>query len=348
MLAQTAPQFRQDMYTISVNESNEDSGFPRPPSGFLTVTCIDPTTNTTPTAINYTISDGSLPFAIDDSSGALSVTQDLDYDVPPRSYEFNVTCYNDSSPELADTALVSVILEPVNDNIPTFSRNTLPVFISESTLPGTRLVSTQPGALRMYSVSDADVGIGNNITFTLSETSESPQFFTLDAVNGTLILTQSIDVESTNQTVVRVRITACDTSPPREQCPNLPVPVIVMAINDHFPQFSNDSYSASFPETTPNGTVLVTAECRDGDRPDTSGAFSGIALSNPTQTVVEHFMVDSDTGRIVLIQELDYETDQSFNFTVVCSDEDGRNTSAQVIIDVIPENDNFPTFINGR
>ena len=346
-LAQTAPQFRQDMYTISVNESNEDSGFPRPPSGFLTVTCIDPTTNTTPTAINYTISDDSLPFAIDDSSGALSVTQDLDYDIPPRLYEFNVTCYNDSLPELADTALVSVILEPVNDNIPRFSRSTLLVFINEFTLPGTKLVSTQPGARVMYSVSDADVGIGNNITFTLSETSESPLFFTLDAVNGTLILTQSIDVESTNQTIVHVRITACDTSPPREQCPNLPVTVIVLAINDNLPEFSNDSYSASFPETTPNGTVLVTAECRDGDRPGTTGAFFGIALSNPTQTVVEHFMVDSDTGRIVLIQELDYETEQSFNFTVVCSDNGGRNTFAQVIIDVIPENDNFPMFING-
>ena len=338
------------MYNISVNESNETSGFPRPPSGFLTVTCIDPTTNTTPTAINYIISGNSLPFSIDASSGALSVTQDLDYDAPPRSYEFNVTCYNDSSPELADTALVSVILEPVNDNIPKFRTFALTVIISESTPSGTKLVSTQPGALRTYSVSDADVGVGNNITFMLSESTEFPHFFTLDTVNGTLVLSQTIDIDFPNRTTemsVLVRITACDTSPPREVCPNLLVRVLITAINEHFPQFSNDSYSASYPETTPNGTVLVIAECTDGDRPSTTGAFSNIALSNPTQTVADHFMVDSDTGRIILIQELDYETDRSFNFTVVCSDNGGQSTSAQVIINVIPENDNFPMFING-
>ena len=314
------------------------------------MTCIDPTTNTTPTAINYIISGDSLPFSIDASSGALSVTQDLDYDVPPRSYEFNVTCYNDSSPELADTALVIVILEPVNDNIPMLGTFTLTVFINESTPPGTKLVSTQPGASRTYSVSDADIGVGNNITFMLSESTEYPHFFTLDAVNGTLVLSQTIDIDFTDRTTeisVLVRITACDTSPPREVCPNLRVQVLITAINEHFPQFSNDSYSASFPETTPNGTVLVIAECTDGDRPGTTGAFSNIALSNPTQTVADHFMVDSNTGRIVLIQELDYETDQSFNFTVICSDNGGQSTFAQVIINVIPENDNFPMFING-
>ena len=118
-MAQTAPLFTQEVYSISVNESNQAAGVPRPQNGFLTVTCIDPTTSTTPVAITYTILDSPLPFGIDDSSGALSVTQDLDYDTLPQSYEFNVSCYNGSFPELNTTALVSITLDPVNDTLST-------------------------------------------------------------------------------------------------------------------------------------------------------------------------------------------------------------------------------------
>jgi len=137
-----APQFTQEVYSVSVNESNQAAGFPRPQNGFLTVTCIDPTTNTTPIAITYTILDSPLPFGIDDSSGALSVTQDLDYDTPPQSYEFNVSCYNGSFPELNTMALVSITLDPVNDNVPVLSTNSFQVFITEITLPGSALAST--------------------------------------------------------------------------------------------------------------------------------------------------------------------------------------------------------------
>ena len=340
------------MYSISVNESNQAAGFPRPQNGFITVTCIDPTTNNTPIAVTYTILDGSLPFGIDDSSGALSVTQDLDYDTPPRSYEFNVSCYNGSSPELNSTALVSITLDPVNDNVPVLSRNSFQVLILETTPPGTLLASTQPGAIQMYSVTDADIGEGGDVVFTLSESSEDPEFFTLDMDNGNLVLSQTIDIDSTNRTIIggfirfSTRITVCDTNPPSEQCPNLLVEVLELPVNDHLPQFSNDSYFASYPETTVTGTVLVVATCTDGDRPGTIGSFSGITLSNPTQNVVDHFMVDDATGSISLIQELDYEMDQMFNFTVLCSDTGGSTTAAQVIIDVIPENDNFPLFTN--
>ena len=340
------------MYSISVNESNQAAGFPRPQNGFLTVTCIDPTTNSTPIAITYTILDGSLPFGIGDSSGALSVTQDLDYDTPPRSYEFNVSCYNGSSPELNSTALMRITLYPVNDNIPVLSRNSFQVLITEVTPAGTVLASTQPGAIQSYSVTDADFGEGGDVVFTLSESSEDPEFFTLDMDNGNLVLSQTIDIDSTNRTIIggfirfSTRITVCDTNPPSEQCPNLLVEVLELPVNDHLPQFSNDSYFASFPETTLTGTVLVVATCTDGDRPGTTGSFSGITLSNPAQNVIDHFMVDNAAGSISLIQELDYEMDQMFNFTVVCSDTGAQTTSAQVIIDVIPENDNFPLFTN--
>ena len=341
------------MYSISVNESNQAAGFPRPQNGFLTVTCIDPTTNTTPIAITYTILDSPLSFGIDDSSGALSVTQDLDYDTPPQSYKFNVSCYNGSFPELNTTALVSITLDPVNDNVPVLNTNSFQVFITEITPPGTALASTQPGAIRSYSVTDADVGEGSDVVFTLSESSEDLEFFSLDMVTGTLVLNQTIDIDTTNRTIIggfirfSTRITVCDTNPPSEQCPNLLVEVLEASVNDHLPQFSNDSYLASFLETTPTGTVLVVATCTDGDRAGTAGSFSGITLSNPTQNVVDHFMVDSVSGTISLIQELDYEMDQLFNFTVLCSDTGGETTSAQVIIDVLPENDNFPMFING-
>ena len=346
------PEFTKEVYSISVNESNQAAGFPRPQNGFITVICVDSTTNSTPIAITYTILDGSLPFGIDDSSGALSVTQDLDYDTPPRSYEFNVSCYNGSSPELNSTALMRITLDPVNDNIPVLSRNSFQVLITEVTPAGTVLASTQPGAIQMYSVTDADIGEGGDVVFMLSESSEDPEFFTLNMDNGNLVLSQTIDIDSTNRTIIggfirfSTRITVCDTIPPSEQCPNLLVEVLELPVNDHLPQFSNDSYLASFPETTATGTVLVVAACTDGDRPGTTGSFSGIMLSNPTPNVVDHFMVDDATGSISLIQELDYEMDQMFNFAVLCSDTGGLTTSARVIIDVIPENDNFPLFTN--
>lgn len=56
------------------------------------------------------------------------------------------------------------------------------------------------------------------------------------------------------------------------------------------------------------------------------------------------FSLDKDTGVILLIARLDFETMQRYTLTVIARDGGGEETAGRIRINVLDVNDNVPTF----
>ena len=312
--------------------------------------CIDSIGVPTSDDVTYSIVDNDPgPFLLNATTGRLSVTADLDYETM-TSYSFAVACVNISDPNITGMGMVRIDILPVNEFEPEIMPRSLRLIIlSENTPVGTTIASTEPGGMQQYSVTDGDDGPDGNVTFTLSQVSpdntENARFFDLNFFTGALVLRQRLDVDNVSNVPnafdqINLRIVACDVYPPREQCPNLQVNMLVFSSNDNSPQFSSDTYEVSYPESIPVGTPIITAVCTDNDRGE--GQFAGIEIYQSTSELWQ--LPNTTNGTVVLNMSLDYETAQMHEFILRCFDTGGREDFATVTVNVLPVNDNKPQF----
>ena len=284
--------------------------------------------------MEYSITgNNSGPFEINSQNGQVSVIDGnvLDYETA-TSYTFTVMCTDTSNVTITATAQVNITLLPVNEFQPAVSDSGLTVTLPENTPIGTTLVSTQPGGFRRYSVTDKDDGPDGVITYTLVADQTESAFFTLDRVTGSLVLAQSLDVDNTPSGFgrVSVTITACDEDPPRVDCPNIAISLIVLSSNDNDPVFSSETYEVSLPESSPIGTIVATPECTDADAG--AGQYQGIEiLSNDGPFVIQ----DETNGTVILNGMLNYSITPVYNITLICRDTEGRSSIAYLVVNDI-------------
>ncbi|XP_059932324.1 protocadherin Fat 3a isoform X3 [Gadus macrocephalus] len=134
------------------------------------------------------------------------------------------------------------------------------------------------------------------------------------------------------------------------------VEVKVLDLNDNKPAFESNSYEATIMEGMPVGTRIIQVHALDPD----SGANGQVTYSLGTATqpatgeqdrLVGVFSVDSNSGWISTLKQLDHETDPSYTFTVVAYDL-GENlalsSTTSVTVVVTDVNDNPPMFLEER
>ena len=345
--------FTEDIYQALVPETFVDGDYLRPEDGFIHVGCLDPDTGLGRN-VTYVITESDPgPFSLDNSTGSLSVTADLDYETNPL-YTFHVRCSDIDFPSLTDTATVLIIIDSVNEYHPNVSPQSKQLFVLEDQAVGTVIASSLPDerGIVTYTVTDMDSGPHgiDSARYTLPENStdnsENAPDFSLDFTTGALVLSGSLDVDNLPDAfdTVTLRLTVCDVEPPLQECPNLVVNVLVFSANDNSPQFSANTYEVSVPETTAvNSTLELQLLCTDADRG--AGEFEGIELENSTMPSI--WDVNITHGTIILREQLDFEVSDRHEFVVRCFDIGGREDFASVVINVEPVNDLPPQFITG-
>ena len=319
--------------------------YPRPSPGFFSVQCTDLDTDQADITYAISLDSDPGPFVLNTMTGSFSVTADLDYE-SLISYSFSVMCFDNGSPNLTASALVTINLSPVNEFDPRITNNAGGFFLLPESLPvGTVIISADPMVDVLegrYTVTDSDAGPDGNITYTLSGASNT-EYFGLGFTTGSLVLIRELDLDTVFIFLLTAQITACDTFPPRDVCPNLLIRMTVAEEDDNLPTFSQDSYNVSVTESTESGTSLLQATCTDGDT-GSIGLFSGIQFFAPTQEVMDTFILDDITGEVTTAVGLDYEGTQSYSFQLLCTDTAGNEDFSLVQIEVVPENDNPPQF----
>ena len=312
------PCFATAPYEVSVSE-NTPIG-----STVFTATATDPNGD----VLLYTLVSTS-DFVID-NSGHIIVSVDMDYELTSL-YHFQVRASDSDGFHIADIT-INVINE--DDNAPICNES----IVVYSILEGDTSVSLGPLAC-----SDADDSSNSGLIYTTVSGNESGTFFV--STQGFITLSQALDYELQTSHVLQLRVVdtigAADTG-----IDSTVIAILqVQPVNEHPPEFSSSMFSCSVSEAASVGSDICMVLASDDDAGN--DGLMDFAIHHGNVNELEIFHIDS--GVISLIQELDYESVTSYEFTVVVSDrsleENTQLTSTTtVVIDVVDVNDNSPIF----
>uniref|UniRef100_A0A674PHG7 Protocadherin-16 n=1 Tax=Takifugu rubripes TaxID=31033 RepID=A0A674PHG7_TAKRU len=277
-------------------------------------------------------------FGIHRYGGGVSLTGPLDYE--ERTW-YTVTVSTSDSKHHSEANL-TVLVDDVNDNAPTFTQDVYQVTVSEHLPAGSAVITV--------TATDRDSGDNGKITYRVMSSTKG--IFYIDPSNGTLFANQRTAFDSENPSILVV-IEAQDQGTPSLSS-IATVHVHVTDVNDNAPIFHQLEYRASLSEDDVPGSAILTLEAVDGDvNRENCGFDFAIASGNSGNT----FQIESSVryleghgfqtvGSLILVEELDYEAVASYNLTVVVSDRGipQRSSSVLILISVLDTNDNPPAF----
>ncbi|XP_069510286.1 protocadherin gamma-A6-like isoform X45 [Ambystoma mexicanum] len=226
---------------------------------------------------------------------------------------------------------VEVEIKDINDNSPTFIADQTVLPINEKTAVGARF--------ELPEAHDADVG-GNSLqSYQLS----ANKHFTLDVKNRTdgrksaeLVLQKSLDREE--QEVHSLILTAEDGGNP-VRSGTAQIQIGVIDFNDNAPVFNQTVYMIWVMENVSKGTVVGTIRATDKDQGTNSEVT--YSLNTLNENILQKFKLNSVSGEISLIENLDFEESEYYEFEVLGSD-GSLSSRSKVLIEVINVNDNAP------
>uniref|UniRef100_A0A3Q3X6B7 Protocadherin-16 n=1 Tax=Mola mola TaxID=94237 RepID=A0A3Q3X6B7_MOLML len=292
-------------------------------------------------ALSYTLhldSNSQGMFGIHRYGGGVSLTGPLDYE--ERTW-YTLTVRSSDSKHQSEANL-TVLVDDVNDNAPTFTQDFYQVTVSEQLPAGSTLITV--------TATDRDSGENGRITYRVMSSTKG--VFYIDPSNGTLFATQKTEFDFENPSIIVVVEARDQGSPSLSSVTTIHVHVI--DVNDNAPIFHQSEYRASLSEDELPGSTVLTLDAVDGDMSrDNSGFDFAIASGNSGNTFqIEssvHFLEGQGfqtVGSLILVEELDFEVVPSYNLTVVVSDRGvpQRSSSVLILISVLDANDNPPAF----
>ncbi|XP_033989923.1 protocadherin gamma-A11-like [Trematomus bernacchii] len=222
---------------------------------------------------------------------------------------------------------VSIHIQDVNDNSPTFKKILIEIEIRESAAKGYR-----------FSVEKAhDADIGQNAVQRYNLQKNDNFIIAVDSNKVELVLENTLDREKQNE--INLLLTALDGGSP-QRSGTVVIHVTVLDANDNAPMFSQAVYKASLPENSPPDTIVIKVSASDADE-----GFNGDVtydFGHGSGDDVNAFSIDPKTGEIKVSGEIDFEETSSFEISVEAKDSLGLTSYATVIIDVTDMNDNAP------
>ena len=289
----------------------------------------------------------------DSNIANLRRTADLDFDTGPDHYELEISCSDLSG--ITTSAVITVTVLPENEYLPQFTLEPSPITIKEVTEPGTVLASQGDGGLARITVSDGDRGEDGVLRFLFPATTDDAielTHFDINATDGTITLTQAIDVDVDFITNVDLEVIICDGSRSQIKCPIKVVVVVIMSVNEFAPQFSHLSYTTIQTEYSEGeyNEVVATVTCTDMDMYE--GEFGSIHLQE-SLVMVPLKLVELSNGqaKLFLNGSLDYELIRApqVEAELICYDTGSpespiKNTTATVTLLVRGIDDNLPQF----
>ncbi|XP_033948121.1 protocadherin gamma-A11-like [Pseudochaenichthys georgianus] len=222
---------------------------------------------------------------------------------------------------------VSLHVQDVNDNSPTFKKQLIEIEISELAEKGYR-----------FSIEKAhDADIGQNAVQRYSLQKNDNFILAVDSNKVELVLENKLDREKQND--INLLLTALDGGSP-QRSGTVVIHVTVLDANDNAPVFSQAVYKASLPENSPPDTIVIKVSATDADE----GVNGDVTydFGHGSGDDVNAFSIDLKTGEIKVSGVIDFEETSSFEISVEAKDSLGLTSYATVIIDVTDMNDNAP------
>lgn len=280
------------------------------------------------------------PFAINRTTGAIAVTERLNYEAT-RSYELYIKVTDDDAtdPEFA-TIKLTITVEPENEP-PIFVTSSSSTTELDSSPAKSEDEDTQVYTAQSRRTTDRVVGTyyawdpdGDDITFVL-RTSDDANFFEVTTTKtatgratGQLKMAATRTLDYENQADYSVEIEVVDNSGAQNQILQV---INLNNLNDNAPVWQ-DGYTAASPvnnqlsvnENTQRGHLLATYVATDADGDPITYTLSGPDGSS--------YQIGSSDGMLKTLKALDAESDISDRLTITATDNptDSSATSRSV------------------
>ncbi|MCJ8739590.1 hypothetical protein PDJAM_G00048940 [Pangasius djambal] len=266
--------------------------------------------------------------------GQLYIKAELDREVQDR-YNLLLVARDRAVEPLSASVNVTIILDDVNDNRPLFN-STNYVFRFKEEQPRGSLVG-------QVFAEDKDFGPNSEVRYSF----ETPQSnFELNAITGELTSTLQLDRESLMRqrgtAVFTFTVISSDQGLPKPLRDQAKVQVYIQDINDNSPKFTKDIYQASISESAQNMTQLLRVSASDVDE-NKNGLVRYRLLEGNEEN---QFSIDSSSGQVTLVGNLDYEATSSYSLKIIAEDSGAvpLSSSCLLSISILDENDNSPSF----
>lgn len=362
-----SPVFNRPFYDIAINESL--------PVGtvVLVVSAVDYDKGENG-YVTHTISgEQSLPFTIDQGTGDVRITRNLDFESSDEIYTFAVWASDWGSPYRRESEVnVTIRLININDNQPVFERVSCRGMISRD-FPVSETIVT------MSAVDMDELGM---VKYKILSGNEL-DYFNLNTDSGALSLKRSLAVDNFKNGVFNLKIVATDgemfsdptfvnvsvvrgMKPPRGfNCKDTRVAQLLaekmlskasamarprsdgrytdlFSVNKQAPQFEALPTSILVREDLPAGASVFQVRARDGD----TGFNGRVLFSISDDNKKNCFNINMETGLITILQPLDREQLDRYFLNITIYDQGIPQMSNWRLLTMIIEdaNDNDPEF----
>lgn len=362
-----SPVFNEPFYDIAINESL--------PIGtvVLVVSAVDEDKGENGLVTHIIVGEQTLPFTIDQDTGEIRITQDLDFESSDDVYFFAVRSSDWGSPYRRESEVnVTIRLVNVNDNQPLFEMVSCRGMISRDFAVSQTIVT----------MSAVDIDELGTVQYKMLSGNEL-DYFDLNPDSGALSLKRSLAASNLKTGVFNLKIVASDGEllseptfvnvsvvrgrmPPRGfNCKETRVAQMlaekvlskasamarskpdelytdVFSLNKQAPQFEALPTSILVREDLPIGVSVFQVRARDGDT-----GFNGLVLFSISSGNKENaFNINMETGLITILQPLDRERLDRYFLNITIFDQGIPQMSGWRVLTVIIEdaNDNDPQF----
>ncbi|XP_068506772.1 protocadherin gamma-A11 isoform X22 [Syngnathus scovelli] len=226
---------------------------------------------------------------------------------------------------------VTVEVVDINDNSPSFRQSEIHLKITENAAVGSRF--------SLENADDSDVGI-NDIHKYLLKPSDNFKLEIQSQPDGAkfmeMVLQKPLDREKEES--LTLMLIATDGGEPHRSG-TVRIEIAVLDANDNAPVCTQPVYKVDVPENSPAGTLITTVSANDADA-DLNGdvTFS----THATKGTEQLFGVNTKTGEIKVLGELDFEKSKTYQLNVQARDHGGYTDTCKVFINIIDVNDNVP------
>ncbi|XP_043928134.1 protocadherin Fat 3 isoform X2 [Protopterus annectens] len=330
-----APQFNAAEYRTSV-KSDYDKGY------LVTqVQAFDPDDGAN-AKITYSLYSEAVSSVVDileiDPDNGWMVTKSSFKQLKNTILSFFVKAVDGGIPMKHSLIPVYIHVLPPETVLPAFSQPQYSFFLVEDIPVGSTVGSVQilPSQEAVFSIISGS---------TLEHNKEGT--FVINGQSGLIKVDKRLDYETTS--IFHFKIASTVKLGKVDIVLTVDVEVKVLDVNDNKPVFEANPYEAVIMEGMPVGTKIIQVKATDID----GGANGQIAYSlasaaeSELDEVSEIVTIDSNSGWISTLKELDHERHSSYMFAVVASDlgETVSLSSTTVVsLAVIDINDNAPVF----
>ena len=279
--------------------------------------------------VAFSIASGNTAdrFVIHPSTGVLSVSDSLDYEVL-SFYRLQLVA-TDSATGFSSSSTAEISITDVNDNEPIFSQ-----IISNISIPA----NTPVGSLvTLINASDADSGVNAIIEFTIASDGDT---FAIDATLGTVTLASSLNFDLQN--FYAVVITATDRGIP-QMSSIVTVNITIEPPDPTLLQFDSPVYLVNVTENAPSGLPVLQVRAA----PVSNETSTGSTVVYTLEMLGVPFSIIPETGELRVSGGIDREMVDLFELQVsatLANTNRAIPARAVVAVDILDINDNAPNF----